>query len=553
MSVLDAAVTIVGTGLVSHLCFRYLEPRSMFPLLVLLVIVPALLSAVIYRLACGTFSSIFVAYATYYASLISSTLLYRLSPFHPLASYPGPAIAKTSKLWTAYRNRKGDLHTYLKGLHDHYGDIVRVGPNELSIRDPSLIHPILGHGGLPKGPRWDGRPSPPALIAQRDPVKHMEQRKPWSRALSSSALREYEVILAKRVRQLIVRLDGIVRNSGRKDGAVLDICAWMNYFTTDLMGDMAFGGGFELMADGGDKKGVWALLESNLHILSVLSQVSYAIPIISFFAGRNGPIQRAHAFARDRVIERLKMGAKRKDLFYHLSGEELPESERPSVNTVAQDGTLAIIAGSDTTSSVLTATIYYLLHNSAAYDRLQEEVDAAFPTGEDPLDVAVLKQMVWLNGCIYESLRLQPPLPSGSQRTLAKGQGAKVIGELIIPEETQVFLHTYSIHRDSRNFYKPEAFLPERWLSPSVLDGAHNTAAFTPFSYGPAICAGKNIALLEMRMVLCWLLRHFHFSEAAGVSYQGWEARIQDWFVVHQDPLFVNLSQEMRSRGIVPV
>jgi cytochrome P450 len=82
------------------------------------------------------------------------------------------------------------------------------------------------------------------------------------------------------------------------------------------------------------------------------------------------------------------------------SGEELPESERPSINAVAHDGGLAIIAGSDTTSSVLTAVVYYLLRHPAAYERLQEEVDAAFPSGEEPLDVTKLSCMEWLNGCM---------------------------------------------------------------------------------------------------------------------------------------------------------
>ncbi|KAH9035423.1 cytochrome P450 [Lactarius hengduanensis] len=88
----------------------------------------------------------------------------------------------------------------------------------------------------------------------------------------------------------------------------------------------------------------------------------------------------------------------------------------------------------------------------------------------------------------------------------------------IIPEETQLCLHTYSIHRDPRNFHTvtPEAFLPERWLSTGAPVGEHNTAAFFPFSYGPTICVGKNLALMEMRMVLCWVLRRFRFSSAPG-------------------------------------
>ena len=82
------------------------------------------------------------------------------------------------------------------------------------------------------------------------------------------------------------------------------------------------------------------------------------------------------------------------------SGEEFPESERPSHGEIAQNGQLAIVAGSDTTSSILTAALYYLLRNPVAYEHLQAEVDGAFPSGEEPLDVTKLGQMEWLNGCM---------------------------------------------------------------------------------------------------------------------------------------------------------
>jgi cytochrome P450 len=66
-----------------------------------------------------------------------------------------------------------------------------------------------------------------------------------------------------------------------------------------------------------------------------------------------------------------------------------------------QNGQLAIIAGSDTTRSVLTAALYYLLRNPRAYERLQAEVVGAFPSGEEPLDVTKLGQMEWLNGSMW--------------------------------------------------------------------------------------------------------------------------------------------------------
>jgi cytochrome P450 len=117
----------------------------------------------------------------------------------------------------------------------------------------------------------------------------------------------------------------------------------------------------------------------------------------------------------------------------------------------------------------------------------------------------------------------------------------------VIPEQTQVTLHTYSIHRDARYFHNPEVFLPERWFSSKgdaadAPAGEHDVTAFIPFSYGPANCAGKNLAVMEMRMVLCWMLRRFRFSKVPGIHYEAWEGQIRDWFLVNVRPLVVNVS-----------
>ena len=145
MSLVDTAVFVLCASFVRHLttipdppavltcsktayqCFHHLEPRSRLPLLLLLFVVPALLSVPISYHIPWPSVAFLLAFVTYGSAVTSFILMYRLSPFHPLAKYPGPAIAKTSKLWAAYLSAKGDIHRCFKKLHDRYGDVVRVG------------------------------------------------------------------------------------------------------------------------------------------------------------------------------------------------------------------------------------------------------------------------------------------------------------------------------------------------------------------------------------------------------------------------------------------
>jgi hypothetical protein len=69
------------------------------------------------------------------------------------------------------------------------------------------------------------------LVAQSDPVLHAEQRKPWTRAFSSAAMKEYEIIVAKRVRQLVGCLEDLIERSDGTANAVVDITRWLKYFT----------------------------------------------------------------------------------------------------------------------------------------------------------------------------------------------------------------------------------------------------------------------------------------------------------------------------------
>ncbi|KAI0265869.1 high nitrogen upregulated cytochrome P450 monooxygenase 2 [Gloeopeniophorella convolvens] len=536
---------------VAYLYFKRFEPQTRSQLIPLLLLVPGCLSYPFSHALSSTFRGTATAFVSYYGLIILYTIVYRLSPWHPLAKHPGPVLARVSKLWSAMISAQGKQHIYYKNLHEQYGDVVRTGPNELSIRDASIIPSVLGPGGLAKGPIWDNRREPDALIAIRDPTLHARARKPWDRGLSSRALKDYEPRIAKRANQLVERLEDIIRREGKRTGAkkpsaVVDMNAWLGYFATDFMGDMAFGGGFELMANGGDNEKIWTTLSIGLAVGATASHVNWILPVLRRLSGNLKPL---FEFGQSQVTRRLNMGANRKDLFYYLSGEDQTEADRPPLSKVMQQGLLAIIAGSDTTSTTMTAVIYYLIRHPAVYERLLKEIDEAFPTGEEPLDATRLSGLQWLNACITESLRLQPAVPSGSQRSVSHERGPRIFGTHVIPEQTQIAIHTYSVHRDPRNFYSPDAFKPERWLAGDSPDGAHNPTAFFPFSLGPTACVGKNLALMEMRMVVCLLLRRFRFSAAPGMPLEDWEDSVKDLFVMYRGPFTIEISLREDNRA----
>ena len=92
-------------------------------------------------------------------------------------------------------------------------------------------------------------------------------------------------------------------------------------------------------------------------------------------------------------------------------------------------------------------------------------------------------------------------------------------------------LHFYSIQRDARYFSYPETFWPDRWLIAAGLQEstekiAHDQRAFIPFSFGPMNCVGKQLALKDMRMVLCHMMQKLEMRLPEGVTAQDIEKNI---------------------------
>ena len=98
--------------------------------------IPGLLTAFVQAQFSTVVRAALTTYISYWCLILVFTAAYRVSPFHPLARYPGPILAKVSKGWHVCQSLDGKQHVYLRRLHDTYGDIVRIG--EVSSPDGPL-------------------------------------------------------------------------------------------------------------------------------------------------------------------------------------------------------------------------------------------------------------------------------------------------------------------------------------------------------------------------------------------------------------------------------
>ena len=153
-----------------HLIFKQTETRRLFWLFILLFAIPGCMTLLYLPHTGSRVLAAVKVFGLFWSTLTTSILVYRISPWHPLAKYPGPLLCKLTKFYFAYWALDGKQYLYYFELHRKYGDVVRVGqwnilhtldnhnlqhfvgPNELSIRDVDSIPPLMSNNGFQRGP-----------------------------------------------------------------------------------------------------------------------------------------------------------------------------------------------------------------------------------------------------------------------------------------------------------------------------------------------------------------------------------------------------------------
>src|ERR1700729_597950 len=215
------------------------------------------------------------------------------------------------------------------------------------------------------------------------------------------------------------------------------------------------------------------------------------------------------------IAERRKSGAlgKVNDLLDRMltgvdrqSGEKLDET-----NIIAQCLTF-LIAGHETTSGLLSFTLYELIKHPKALERGYEEVDRVLGGDVNTLPTyAQTHQLPYVSQILDETLRLWPTAPAFSRRPY---KDIVLGGKYEVHAGTGIVVLTGMLHRDPKIWGdNPEAFDPDRFSPENRAKIPPN--AYKPFGTGQRACIGRQFALQEATLVLAMLLQRFEFVDFA--------------------------------------
>lgn len=226
-------------------------------------------------------------------------------------------------------------------------------------------------------------------------------------------------------------------------GTPVDVSAWFNYYSFDVMGDLAFGKSFNMLKSGQSHFAIdW--LERSAHLLGFCSPVSWLIPV-----GAAAPIvgtefRRFIKWCNQQIDERREMKVQVPDITSWLLKAAKDRNDREATKWLHGDARLIIVAGSDTLAISLTHIFYHLATDPAQVKKLRKELEPLMKPDE-PFNVKNVQYAEHMNGVINEALRLHPPVPSGIFRT-TPAQGV-TIDEVYVPGGVNLVVPFYVIGR----------------------------------------------------------------------------------------------------------
>ncbi|GME64813.1 Cytochrome P450 [Neofusicoccum parvum] len=234
----------------------------------------------------------------------------------------------------------------------------------------------------------------------------------------------------------------------------------------------------------------------------IIGPVPWLFRMISQTGGGGGEISTFFQWCNDAIRMKQKTfdaaNDTPKDIASHIIAAQhsaTDPSKRQTQRSIENTSSLLILAGSDTSASAITNTLFYLARDANRRAKLRGLL-SALPTRPSARDLATVP---YLDHVINETLRLKPPACEGLTRETPP-QGLELPDGRFVPAATVVSVPTWALHRDPR-LWGPD---PADWR-PERFEGVDLTAEslpFVPFTRGACACPGKQLADIRIEYEL---------------------------------------------------
>jgi cytochrome P450 / NADPH-cytochrome P450 reductase len=210
--------------------------------------------------------------------------------------------------------------------------------------------------------------------------------------------------------------------------------------------------------------------------------------------------------------------AARRDLLgYMLTGVDRQTGERLDDRNIRYQIMTFMIAGHETTSSLLTWTLYYLVKHPEVLARAYDEIDRVLGADlEAKPTYQQLHELTYISQILQESLRLSPPAMRFTRHAYAE---TVLGGTYRVDPADYVSVLVPALHRDPAVWGdRAEQFDPEHFSSQAEQSTPPN--AFKPFGTGQRACIGRSFALQEATLGLAMILQRFELVDYANYQLQ---------------------------------
>lgn len=424
------------------------------------------------------------------AATLAALHYFLLQPLHlsPLSRIPGPKLYALTKWRLAWEDWHGRRTRTINKLHERYGPVVRVGPNEIHFNSLSALRTIYGPGsefGRTNFYRMFDVYGKQNLFTFHSSQDHGDRKKLLANAYSKSSVIRGPV--AEMVSEKIQDYLRLIEERSEK-GESDEIFSSLHYYSLDSITNFLYGaesGGTEAMKgnqvhrallgdilDPARRRLSWFAVHCPALTKWLYTRIGLLGRVVSPLLPMRKPATytgiRAHALkAMQDCKAAAKVGAGSSEtiigkLFKAVSSGLADLDDLEIASEVADH----FLAGIDTTSDTLMFLIWALSlpENAHHQTRLIAEAKAIPSTSLDAHSsptVEAADKLPFLDAVIKETLRLYAPLPASEPRQSSVDGTVDGYG---IPAGTVVSMAPYSLHRNAEVFPEPLKFDPERWL-----------------------------------------------------------------------------------------